>query len=1377
MSEALAGSGRLAARGRLHGHHHLACARRLSWLVGDILDFEKVKRGEIDLDFQSISVPHVARNVVQMLSLLFQQRGLALRDKSYNLLGNSLGHTVHGSLISARLSQDRRYVETTIADTGVGIPSDKLPAIFERFQRVKHDRAVKGQGGTGLGLSVTRDLVRLHGGRIYAASELDRGTEITFAMPVSYCPDCGRLAEQCQCPVPLLPAGVRARVPESPSCSDTGSTDDSGPAPKPVHPMETIEECGSPPPSPPTPQPQLPFSPPTPPPPPAFLAVPTEPRVASVSPSLGATTSPERSPSTPTTATEGGAEPGYAIPDERAQTPFLGHPVLIPLESQAPAHSPPRSPAREARECRRHTSPSIVVGQTAATAHRRRRHHSSSGPHGGHRAHSREGSGRAPAPATAPLEPVPAVAPNMRSEAEMDEIGATVEMLRGPSPPSPASSSPPLPGAAFDQAALLMAPAPDHVLPPPPCMRTPPLSPLFEAASRPSSREGGASPFITSYTMGRSPPSQGASPRPGSSVLYATAGGIPITDGFSLPSMPIGGPAVGGAGAGAGGGSAGLLSTSVSSAATTGGLMLRSDSALTVSTFGSGAPVMGAGGVAGAGAQAAPGLGVYLEPPAEPGPAAVPPPPPPALQVQPPLGGATPHYTRHRFPRAASAVLMVPGRAASEPAWRVAGGGGAGVGASPAGPAGGHHHHRSAQQPTSPPTSEAPSGTHSAGVAEAYEGAGGAGPAGGEEAEAGGGEPGGSSRASGATGGARKNSRNKRKIDRANWVLVCDDDPINIMVIRRYLSAEFHVVCFSNGFDVIRTLYREVPLPDDLPPPNCEQPLPADLPSGPPVVVVLDIMPLCSTHTTRDQPLCSTHTTRDQPLCSTHTTRDQSLCSTHTTRDQSLCSTHTTRDQSLCSYPRTPSPPLPMPHIGGFEVCTYLRRRFNRAELPVLFLSAASQARMIEEAFQAGGNAYIQKPIQRQELLAYVHLHCRMTRLFRHMLSSTGARLPLLTFMAGTQMPRDLQGGGPEAEQALDSALLSLDRLRRRLPLCRPTSAASAPPTPTSTTTSATPPPGEECPPLPPSASSTPQSSVPLEEPATLAAAAAMALPPRPPAGYAVWPMCCMICVDLRGWTDAVCAYSRQASRDLGLFWADLLAISKETGSFLDMSSTTGTTVFVWPLTSPGSSEPPSPAALQAAALRAVGVVRQAVDRAAALLATTEAPSPQPCIGCALMMGPLSLLALRVSNSTPRPQAPEGPVELLVAGVVCEWYMTGLAGPILTAGRSLAAYASRLTSGLLPPDMAAQLRTIAFSESGESPTPGTSATTSTTAIGGPPSPPLPPTPLPLPPMLITNAAAAEAIGPQAMPLTLYAPMIGVSVPCHVVVLRGGKETE
>jgi signal transduction histidine kinase len=104
-----------------------------------------------------------------------------------NLLSNAITHTPEGGRITVDLKDEGHELRLTVADTGVGIPPEDLPYVFERFYRVDPSR-VRATGGAGLGLTIAKRLVEAHGGTISVESELGKGTQFTLTLPKNASP-------------------------------------------------------------------------------------------------------------------------------------------------------------------------------------------------------------------------------------------------------------------------------------------------------------------------------------------------------------------------------------------------------------------------------------------------------------------------------------------------------------------------------------------------------------------------------------------------------------------------------------------------------------------------------------------------------------------------------------------------------------------------------------------------------------------------------------------------------------------------------------------------------------------------------------------------------------------------------------------------------------------------------------------------------------------------------------------------------------------------------------------------------------------------------------------------------------------------------------
>ncbi len=104
---------------------------------------------------------------------------LRLTQVLINLIGNAIKFTPTGGRIDVRIVRDGERVRFSVSDTGIGIPADKHALVFESFRQVdgSHTRA---HGGTGLGLAIAKQLVEMHGGRIWVESEVGKGSTFAF---------------------------------------------------------------------------------------------------------------------------------------------------------------------------------------------------------------------------------------------------------------------------------------------------------------------------------------------------------------------------------------------------------------------------------------------------------------------------------------------------------------------------------------------------------------------------------------------------------------------------------------------------------------------------------------------------------------------------------------------------------------------------------------------------------------------------------------------------------------------------------------------------------------------------------------------------------------------------------------------------------------------------------------------------------------------------------------------------------------------------------------------------------------------------------------------------------------------------------------------
>jgi PAS domain S-box-containing protein len=177
-------------------------ARLQARLIEDMLDISRIMTGKLRLDAQPTDLTTVISGAVESLrpaadareirvySVLDYGAGLVLGDSMrlqqiiWNLLSNAIKFTPKGGSVKIYLERINSHLEVTVSDTGPGIDEEFLPFVFERFRQADSSTTKK-YGGLGLGLSIVRQLVELHGGTVEAANRTDEtGTIFTVKLPV-----------------------------------------------------------------------------------------------------------------------------------------------------------------------------------------------------------------------------------------------------------------------------------------------------------------------------------------------------------------------------------------------------------------------------------------------------------------------------------------------------------------------------------------------------------------------------------------------------------------------------------------------------------------------------------------------------------------------------------------------------------------------------------------------------------------------------------------------------------------------------------------------------------------------------------------------------------------------------------------------------------------------------------------------------------------------------------------------------------------------------------------------------------------------------------------------------------------------------------------
>ena len=179
-----------------------ASGQHLLSLINDILDLSKIEAGRMELVSAPFHLPSALDNAVTLVRERAGRHGIALRvdvdprlgevggderkvkQVLLNLLSNAVKFTPEGGTIGLKAGRRDAEVEISVSDTGIGIAPEDQVTIFEEFRQVGSDETRK-QEGTGLGLTLAKKFVELHGGRIWVESEPGRGSTFTFTLPLS----------------------------------------------------------------------------------------------------------------------------------------------------------------------------------------------------------------------------------------------------------------------------------------------------------------------------------------------------------------------------------------------------------------------------------------------------------------------------------------------------------------------------------------------------------------------------------------------------------------------------------------------------------------------------------------------------------------------------------------------------------------------------------------------------------------------------------------------------------------------------------------------------------------------------------------------------------------------------------------------------------------------------------------------------------------------------------------------------------------------------------------------------------------------------------------------------------------------------------------
>ena len=180
----------------------LSSGRHLLSLINDILDLSKIEAGRMELEVTTFYLPDAIENALLLIRERASRHGIKLeriiddrlgdftgderkvKQVLVNLLSNAVKFTPEGGRIKVEARLGDSAIITSVTDTGIGIASEDQEVIFEEFRQVGSNYAQKREG-TGLGLSLTRKFVEMHGGKIWVESEVGKGSTFVFTLPIN----------------------------------------------------------------------------------------------------------------------------------------------------------------------------------------------------------------------------------------------------------------------------------------------------------------------------------------------------------------------------------------------------------------------------------------------------------------------------------------------------------------------------------------------------------------------------------------------------------------------------------------------------------------------------------------------------------------------------------------------------------------------------------------------------------------------------------------------------------------------------------------------------------------------------------------------------------------------------------------------------------------------------------------------------------------------------------------------------------------------------------------------------------------------------------------------------------------------------------------
>src|SRR5438034_117145 len=200
FSELIRDGGLEADEVRAYGGYIFNDADRVNRLISDMLDLDRMESGRMsmptsEVDINDVLMEAISRAVpgavtVEFKSDLDPRLPIVAGDRDRliqvvsNIVNNAVKYSPEGGTVTLSSRADGRYVLISVTDTGIGIPQDEIGHVFERFRRVRSG-AAQSIPGTGLGLTIVRQIVEMHGGKIWVASDVGHGSSFHFTIPLA----------------------------------------------------------------------------------------------------------------------------------------------------------------------------------------------------------------------------------------------------------------------------------------------------------------------------------------------------------------------------------------------------------------------------------------------------------------------------------------------------------------------------------------------------------------------------------------------------------------------------------------------------------------------------------------------------------------------------------------------------------------------------------------------------------------------------------------------------------------------------------------------------------------------------------------------------------------------------------------------------------------------------------------------------------------------------------------------------------------------------------------------------------------------------------------------------------------------------------------